>query len=770
MSTRSFAGRRGALVATRRAACGVARAAACRPASRSARLGVALALVVASWLLASCGGDAAGDAPGGNGGGPGGSGWSFVEDGQVVRPDSGGTAPEDSAAVPQDVGGWETAACRSDADCQAPTPYCDIGSGVCVACRTSNDCGGRTCSAGVCEGDAAGCQPNARVCVGSTVVYCDASGQVSDRVDCAPNVCVRGVCAMCYPGQTSCQANDIVQCMDDASGYLLVESCPEGCAAGQCVACYPGTGRCEDGKALRCQTDGSGWRVEQDCAEYGFDCVQGTCVSPCATDPKTQTNAGCDFWAVDLDNAYYRSPDGDVYDAQSAQFAVIVSNTDELATAEVTVTMPDDRTIAQSIAPRTVGTFLLPSTFGLDGSGVSRNAFRVQSNRPVTVYQFNPLANVDVFSNDASVLLPTPSLGTEYYVASHVENGAYRAYVTVVAVEAGETAVTIRPTIRTAAGAGVPAIPAGTEQTVTLQRGDVLNVESDQVGGDLSGTYLRTTQRAVVFAGHEAAAPGEECCLDHLEQQFLPISRWGRSYIATHSMQRSLEKDHWLILSATAGNHVRIEPAVASVPATIDPGVPVRFTSDRDFVVTADEPVLLVQYLASSFEIIAPMNPDSCFSDSQCHPGYSCFFSCEPPECDTDAECPSGHTCIHYSDWSAGVCEPIGDPAMILSVPTEQFRKEFIFLTPNSYLEDYVNVVAPTGAVVQLDGQTVAPAQFATVGASGHGVYRTRVSDGVHVVKSDQPVGLVVYGYDDDVSYGYPGGLGLEALTDTAPR
>jgi hypothetical protein len=37
-------------------------------------------------------------------------------------------------------------------------------------------------------------------------------------------------------------------------------------------------------------------------------------------------------------------------------------------------------------------------------------------------------------------------------------------------------------------------------------------------------------------------------------------------------------------------------------------------------------------------------------------------------------------------------------------------------------------------------------------------------NDGVHRLQADQPVGLVVYGFDAYVSYGYPGGTDLALI------
>ena len=46
-----------------------------------------------------------------------------------------------------------------------------------------------------------------------------------------------------------------------------------------------------------------------------------------------------------------------------------------------------------------------------------------------------------------------------------------------------------------------------------------------------------------------------------------------------------------------------------------------------------------------------------------------------------------GHNCVDLT------CQQIGDPALILSVPVEQFREQYVFLT-DKLPDDYVNIVA----------------------------------------------------------------------------
>ena len=54
----------------------------------------------------------------------------------------------------------------------------------------------------------------------------------------------------------------------------------------------------------------------------------------------------------------------------------------------------------------------------IDGTGIFDRAFKISSTQPVIVYQFNPLNNEGVASNDASLLLPKEGLGREYVALS----------------------------------------------------------------------------------------------------------------------------------------------------------------------------------------------------------------------------------------------------------------------------------------------------------------------------------------------------------------
>jgi hypothetical protein len=106
-----------------------------------------------------------------------------------------------------------------------------------------------------------------------------------------------------------------------------------------------------------------------------------------------------------------------------------------------------------------------------------------------------------------------------------------------------------------------------------------------------------------------------------------------------------------------------------------------------------------------------------------------------------------------------------GDPAMSLAVPVEQYRTSYMFHAPTNYESNYVDVAAPMGAVITLDGMPI-PA-LTPIGGTTFGLARVYpltagpLGDGNHSIVGDQAFGITVYGYGQYTSYWYPGGLDL---------
>ncbi len=113
-----------------------------------------------------------------------------------------------------------------------------------------------------------------------------------------------------------------------------------------------------------------------------------------------------------------------------------------------------------------------------------------------------------------------------------------------------------------------------------------------------------------------------------------------------------------------------------------------------------------------------------------------------------------------------------GDPSLTMEVTPEQFRKQYTFLAPTSYLENYADILLPAGASALLDGKPLTGKSTA-VGSSGWTVVREKLNagekNGAHRLEGTAKVGLQVLGFGLATSYCYPGGLDL-ALISEAPE
>ena len=616
------------------------------------------------------------------------------------------------------------------------------------------------------------CQEESRRCEDDRQPQrCNESGRWVDVTACGPNeVCQDGECALpviCEPATSRCRDETTLEVCNDLGFAWEPTTCTgtcretDGVAACDNVVCIPGERTCNgDQLAVECTADGTRYDVVERCRgeRTGRQCDRGECVPLCILSEKVKTNVGCDYWAADLDNAFVRSADG-FLDAAASQFAVVVSNPHPDFTAEVTV-MTHQEAIEQAIVPPLgLNVFNLPRR-DVDGTVLAPRAYRIRSSIPIVAYQFNPLENVDVFSNDASLLLPSHVLGRRYYVITREQSfERLRGYLTVIGISDEPTQVSVTVTALTRPGVGgIPALEPGETFEVVLNQFDTLNIESNAAGADLTGSLVEATQNVVVFGGSEAAnvpntnhcveidsvtatgvceykrdVPCESnydcndarlntCCADHLEQQLFPVSTWGRHYVATKSFDRGLEADYWRIVAAYDNTKVETVPPQTAIPI-LNAGEWFEFGSREHFELMGDKPIEVAQFLASE-------------------------------------HAPEPNLRGGLDEGDAG----IGDPAFILAVPVEQFRTDFVFLAPDKYASDFVSIIAPSGAEVFFDELPV-PERWEPVGTGEDWqIARFGIGDGVHFVQSDVPIAVIVYGYDQYVSYGYPGGLNLNVV------
>jgi len=518
------------------------------------------------------------------------------------------------------------------------------------------------------------CVDGTIVCDGDTSQTCDGMGGFKDMVAC-PDVCIDGIgCALCVPGASECMGDKVLLCNEAGDGKVEVETCD----AVQGVVC---------------------------------DADAGACAGACSTASLGLSYIGCDYYPTVL-----QQHDG--YNSAPNTYTVAVSNTSNQVT-NVTVTRGANMVAMQAVAANSVQLITLPWVDALTkGQGpsvvVPDGAYRLRSDNPVTVYQYNPLAATT--TNDASVLLPTNTWTGNYLVAAWPHwAGSYPGFYAVVARQDG-TKVTLTPSATgksVKAGGGVAADGTG---VVMLNEGDVLQVMS--AANDVTGTLVKADKPVQVFGGHECTnVPLDVAACDHLEESMFPIETLAKEYLVAPMAQTpnmALDKGQVIRVIASEDATTLVfnpDQAVNKNLAKAGDFVEIPKTAAK-FLITADKKVLVAQYMVGQ------------------NGGYG-----------------------------------DGDPAMLLAVNPLQWRKSYLVHAPTSWAANYLDVMAKSGAAVQVDG--VAVGGWQVIGATGYSHAHVKLANngnGNHSITADQGVGVAVYGVQNSGSYWYPGGLDLDVI------
>jgi hypothetical protein len=85
-----------------------------------------------------------------------------------------------------------------------------------------------------------------------------------------------------------------------------------------------------------------------------------------------------------------------------------------------------------------------------------------------------------------------------------------------------------------------------------------------------------------------------------------------------------------------------------------------------------------------------------------------------------------------------------------------------VIQTAAGYSTNWTTVIRPAGVAVTADGAAMSDGEFTPVGDGTWEFAYHEVATGTHTFKSEEPFGLMVYGYGSVTAYGYPGGMKLE--------
>jgi gliding motility-associated-like protein len=315
--------------------------------------------------------------------------------------------------------------------------------------------------------------------------------------------------------------------------------------------------------------------------------------------------------------------------------------------------------------------------------------------------------NFQNFSTDATKVLPINALGTTYRISSmpsgNVNNTNPSEFI-IVATEDG-TEVEITPSAPTAGGH-----PAGLPFSLSLNKGQSVQIQSAIGGGDLSGTLVRATEASgncrpfAVFSGASCTkVPFDGCtACDHLFDQMTAVESWGKKFVAVPFLQA----DQYSLRLFAHYNNTVVQIG-NQAPITLQGG---EFQTLHDLTeplcIESDRPVLAVQFMSRS--------------------------------CDVS----------------------IGDPTMIVLNSTSESISDVTFSTIESPIisNHFLTIIARTPDVssVTLDGQPLGINQFSLVpGCTQYSYARLPISVGSHRLTANNGLTAYAYGVGQAESYGY---------------
>ena len=346
-----------------------------------------------------------------------------------------------------------------------------------------------------------------------------------------------------------------------------------------------------------------------------------------------------------------------------------------------------------------------------------RNSIHITSDQDISVF----VVDHRPATTDSYMAIPTEFLGKEYVVVGYgtLRDGAYgfTSQATIAGTE-DNTLITIN-----LAGPTKNGLPKGRTLMIPLNRGETFQIQGSPESGDLTGSTVTATKPIAFYTGHTCAqVPTDISFCDILLEMEPPANDWDNSFILT----KFAGKDYYV--ARVMANADLTEVSINGVKAaTLKRGEFLEIdTFYHDAIITTSKPALVAQYCTSS-------NADTI---------------------------------------------RVGDPFMLIAIPTDRFIKETTTTSVvDTRFEHFLNIVVPDSGVTSLkiDGMMTALGKLPpgvtlaskrTLAAARSTVFSFRVPSGRHLVECNAPVAVYSYGFglgDDNFdSYGHACGMRLD--------
>lgn len=269
---------------------------------------------------------------------------------------------------------------------------------------------------------------------------------------------------------------------------------------------------------------------------------------------------------------------------------------------------------------------------------------------------------------------------------------------------------------------------------VRINKGETYLVTSHTFQNyDLTGSTVHSSKPIAVFAGHKRAiVPQFNYDFqnhDHLVEQMLPVSRWDSAVAITPhpSPSRPADRNMFRVVAAFDSTVLRVNGVERAI---LQKGDFFQDTIRKAYFISANKPIMAAQYEMSSRFI-----------------------------------------------YEGSPVDRVGDPFMVLAPPISQFLPQYAFISLpfNAFNSHYITIITKNGVAgdFELDGAPLPDTvQFRSVGSSSYRYAIYPLEEGGHTIqsRSNQPFGLMVYGYGKVDSYGYLAGMKTNRLLDQFDR
>lgn len=425
------------------------------------------------------------------------------------------------------------------------------------------------------------------------------------------------------------------------------------------------------------------------------------------------------------------------YDNQVGKYYQLYVTSPNATTINIQVT--GSTATKRAIKPLEVFAFIIPLGWEVTTSGIVEDlAIRVWSNdADITAYMLsrNP------YTSDGMYIVPTIGWGTEYVVAGY--HSLYEGFGTTfdypsefsIVANQDNTICSIIPSgdIRKTGLKNDILHKKGSAFTETLHRGQcvqyMLTEAQNADDYDVTGSIVRSNKPVgVVGASQCPNIPPEYPYCDHICDMIPPVRTWATTYYTLPFYNRK-GGDSYLMIASKQGQTIYFN----NIPVTSLNKFEHLFRPDiaDAGTWTSDAPFLLVQY-------------------------------------------------INSTDWVDPVTgtnnNGIGDPAMVVINAKEQYTKEVVFQTPTitsgTGYTHYANILVHKDEIQNTTMDGIPINSYPSVSPlpipfSDYIAYRARsIKSGTHHVKSNQGVGVYVYGYGSYDSYAWAGALGTRTFND----